>query len=31
VTGAADIPVALIREMRARLPFRSILTGYGLT
>jgi acyl-CoA synthetase (AMP-forming)/AMP-acid ligase II len=31
VTGAADIPVALIHEMRAELPFRSILTGYGLT
>jgi HIP---CoA ligase len=31
VTGAADIPVALIREMRAELPFRSILVGYGLT
>jgi acyl-CoA synthetase (AMP-forming)/AMP-acid ligase II len=31
VTGAADIPVQLIREMRAELPFRSILTGYGLT
>jgi acyl-CoA synthetase (AMP-forming)/AMP-acid ligase II len=31
VTGAADVPVALIREMRAELPFRSILTGYGLT
>jgi acyl-CoA synthetase (AMP-forming)/AMP-acid ligase II len=31
VTGAADIPVELIREMRAKLPFRSILTGYGLT
>jgi acyl-CoA synthetase (AMP-forming)/AMP-acid ligase II len=31
VTGAADIPVALIREMRAELPFRSIFTGYGLT
>lgn len=31
VTGAADIPVELIREMRADLPFRSILTGYGLT
>jgi HIP---CoA ligase len=31
VTGAADIPVALIQEMRAELPFRSILTGYGLT
>jgi acyl-CoA synthetase (AMP-forming)/AMP-acid ligase II len=31
VTGASDIPVELIREMRAELPFRSILTGYGLT
>jgi acyl-CoA synthetase (AMP-forming)/AMP-acid ligase II len=31
VTGAADIPVALIREMREKLPFRTILTGYGLT
>jgi acyl-CoA synthetase (AMP-forming)/AMP-acid ligase II len=31
VTGAADIPVALIEEMRAELPFRSVLTGYGLT
>jgi acyl-CoA synthetase (AMP-forming)/AMP-acid ligase II len=31
VTGAADIPVALIEEMRAELPFRRILTGYGLT
>jgi len=31
VTGAADIPVELIRELRAELPFRSILTGYGLT
>lgn len=31
VTGAADIPVALIEEIRAALPFRSILTGYGLT
>jgi acyl-CoA synthetase (AMP-forming)/AMP-acid ligase II len=31
VTGAADIPVQLIRDMRAELPFRSILTGYGLT
>jgi len=31
VTGAADIPVALIDEMRAELPFRSILVGYGLT
>jgi len=31
VTGAADIPVQLIHEMRASLPFRSILVGYGLT
>jgi acyl-CoA synthetase (AMP-forming)/AMP-acid ligase II len=31
ITGAADIPVALIEEMRAELPFRAILTGYGLT
>ena len=31
VTGAADIPVSLIEEMRAELPFASILTGYGLT
>ena len=31
VTGAADIPVQLIREIRAELPFRSILVGYGLT
>jgi acyl-CoA synthetase (AMP-forming)/AMP-acid ligase II len=31
VTGAADIPVDLIREMRDELPFESILTGYGLT
>jgi acyl-CoA synthetase (AMP-forming)/AMP-acid ligase II len=31
ITGAADIPVALIEEMRAKLPFRSVLTGYGLT
>ncbi len=31
VTGAADIPVALIEQMRAELPFTTILTGYGLT
>ena len=31
VTGAADIPVTLIEEMRGELPFRSILVGYGLT
>jgi acyl-CoA synthetase (AMP-forming)/AMP-acid ligase II len=31
VTGAADIPVTLIHEMRAELPFRRVLVGYGLT
>jgi len=31
VTGAANIPVSLIHEMRAELPFRSVLAGYGLT
>jgi acyl-CoA synthetase (AMP-forming)/AMP-acid ligase II len=31
VTGAADIPVELIRRVRTELPFRSIMTGYGLT
>jgi acyl-CoA synthetase (AMP-forming)/AMP-acid ligase II len=31
VTGAADIPVALIRRVREELPFERILTGYGLT
>ncbi|WP_082981029.1 FadD3 family acyl-CoA ligase [Mycolicibacter heraklionensis] len=31
VTGAADIPVDLIRRIRNELPFRSIMTGYGLT
>jgi acyl-CoA synthetase (AMP-forming)/AMP-acid ligase II len=31
VTGAADIPVTLIEEMRAELPFRRVLVGYGLT
>jgi HIP---CoA ligase len=31
VTGAADIPVTLIEQIRAELPFRTILTGYGLT
>jgi len=31
VTGAADIPVALIQEMREELPFSTIVTGYGLT
>ncbi|MEU1983088.1 FadD3 family acyl-CoA ligase [Nocardia sp. NPDC019395] len=31
VTGAADIPVDLIRRVREELPFESIMTGYGLT
>ncbi|MFD4404988.1 FadD3 family acyl-CoA ligase [Nocardia sp. NPDC058499] len=31
VTGAADIPVDLIRRVRQELPFQSIMTGYGLT
>jgi acyl-CoA synthetase (AMP-forming)/AMP-acid ligase II len=31
VTGAADIPVELIRRVREELPFQRILTGYGLT
>ena len=31
VTGAADIPVELIRRLREELPFRTIVTGYGLT
>jgi acyl-CoA synthetase (AMP-forming)/AMP-acid ligase II len=31
VTGAADIPVELIRRVHEELPFERILTGYGLT
>jgi acyl-CoA synthetase (AMP-forming)/AMP-acid ligase II len=31
VTGAADIPVELIRRVDAELPFSAIITGYGLT
>ncbi|KKD09152.1 FadD3 family acyl-CoA ligase [Streptomyces sp. WM6386] len=31
VTGSADIPVELIRRIRSELPFRTIMTGYGLT
>lgn len=31
VTGAADIPVELIRRVDAELPFDAIVTGYGLT
>jgi len=31
VTGSADIPVELIRRLHEELPFRKIITGYGLT
>jgi acyl-CoA synthetase (AMP-forming)/AMP-acid ligase II len=31
VTGAADIPVELVRRIRDDLPFQSLMTGYGLT
>jgi acyl-CoA synthetase (AMP-forming)/AMP-acid ligase II len=31
VTGAADIPVELIRRIHDELPFGRIVTGYGLT
>jgi acyl-CoA synthetase (AMP-forming)/AMP-acid ligase II len=31
VTGAAAVPVEMIRRMRAELTFRTIVTGYGLT
>ena len=31
VTGAADIPVELIRRIDTELPFSTIITGYGLT
>jgi len=31
VTGAADIPVPLIRRVREELPFAVVVTGYGLT
>jgi acyl-CoA synthetase (AMP-forming)/AMP-acid ligase II len=31
VTGAADIPVELIRRIDEELPFSTIVTGYGLT
>jgi acyl-CoA synthetase (AMP-forming)/AMP-acid ligase II len=31
VTGAADIPVELIRRVVDELPFPTIITGYGLT
>jgi acyl-CoA synthetase (AMP-forming)/AMP-acid ligase II len=31
VTGAADIPVELVRRIRHDLPFSLVVTGYGLT
>jgi acyl-CoA synthetase (AMP-forming)/AMP-acid ligase II len=31
VTGAADIPVELIRRVQDELPFSTVITGYGLT
>jgi len=31
VTGAADIPVELVRRIHGELPFRTLMTGYGLT
>jgi len=31
VTGAADIPVELIRRVMAELPFSVVIAGYGLT
>ena len=31
MTGAADIPVELIRRIHDELPFSVIITGYGLT
>lgn len=31
VTGAADIPVELVRRVLNELPFESLATGYGLT
>jgi len=31
VTGAAVVPVELIRRMREQLTFRTVITGYGLT
>jgi HIP---CoA ligase len=31
VTGAADIPVELVRLIHDELPFQTLMTGYGLT
>jgi acyl-CoA synthetase (AMP-forming)/AMP-acid ligase II len=31
VTGAANVPVEMVRRMASELTFRTIVTGYGLT
>jgi acyl-CoA synthetase (AMP-forming)/AMP-acid ligase II len=31
VTGAATVPVEMVKRMRSELTFRTIVTGYGLT
>ncbi len=31
MTGAADIPVDLVRRIHDELPFQTLMTGYGLT
>ncbi|MBA2947855.1 FadD3 family acyl-CoA ligase [Streptomyces himalayensis] len=31
VTGSADIPVELVRRVVTELPFKTLMTGYGLT
>jgi HIP---CoA ligase len=31
VTGAADVPVELIKRLRSEMTFETIITGYGLT
>ncbi|HEY7050509.1 MAG TPA: FadD3 family acyl-CoA ligase [Mycobacterium sp.] len=31
VTGAADIPVELVRRIHEELPIQTLMTGYGLT
>ncbi|MGP0032831.1 MAG: FadD3 family acyl-CoA ligase [Acidimicrobiales bacterium] len=31
VTGAADVPVELVRRVVDELPFSTVITGYGLT
>ncbi|MEW6268444.1 MAG: FadD3 family acyl-CoA ligase [Thermodesulfobacteriota bacterium] len=31
VTGAASVPVELVRRMRSELGFATVITGYGLT